>query len=180
VNEFTKGEPLEIAVRMAKMATFGIFTPLLTLLLFFIRIIWSITIITMTTLSQFLYITFSSLFAITYYSDHSFLETLSKINIFINNREEIEDESVLKKTIDFILKQVYTHMFEIVFLITFVMSSYEYSSKIKTDPLKIIMTSICYIFIFLVCFIIYQRSIGISTKNIMSPVNPVIPVTPVT
>ena len=80
--EFTDKDPFVITSRMKKYTAFGQITPFLYMLLFFLRILWSISTIFITSLSNFFYLLFNSLFAMTCYSDKSIFTTIKMcINI---------------------------------------------------------------------------------------------------
>ena len=88
VSEFTSNDPLTVISKYKKYLAFGQFTPLLYLLLFCSRIIWSITIVSVTGISNCLYLLFSSFFAIVSYSNNPFFDTFRNIHKFVRSNDD--------------------------------------------------------------------------------------------
>ena len=168
VMEFTDKDPFVITTRMKKYTAFGQMTPLLYLLLFFLRIIWSISTVFITSLSNFFYLILNSLFAIICYSQKPFITTINTIHNFIrkNDNNIKKDQTMFQQIINFFIENIYTFLFEFVLIITLTISLFDYSLQMNdTKKLQITMTSFCSTFIFLLCFIIYQRFTYIKKIN---------------
>lgn len=161
--EFTDKDPFVITSRMRKYTAFGQITPFLYMLLFFVRILWSISTIFITALSNFFYLIFTSFFAMTCYSDKSLYTTISMIHKFVRNETEQsekkgKEETFFKNVFNFFIEYLYMFLFEFILILTLVISLLDYSLKMNdTKKLQIIMTSFCSTLIFLLCFIVFQR-----------------------
>ena len=159
-SEFTDKDPFVITTRMKKYTAFGQMTPLLYMMLFFLRILWSISTIIITALSNFFFLIINSFFAMTCYSEKSIITTIHTIHSFIRKENENEKtkETMFKNVVNFFIEYLYTFLFEFVLIITLTISLFDYSLKMNdTKKLQITMTTFCSTFIFLLCFIIYQR-----------------------
>ena len=173
VIEFTDKDPFVITTRMKKYTAFGQMTPLLYILLFFLRIIWSISTVFITSLSNFFHLIFTSFLAILCYSQKPLITTINTIHQFIRKDENRKkDQTVFQNIIHFFITHIYTFLFEVVLIITLLISLFDYSLQMNdTKKLQITMTSFCSTFIFLLCFIIYQRFTYIKKTNTKTNTN---------
>ena len=174
VVEFTNNDPIAVASRMKKYYTFGQLTPLLHILLFFLRIIWSITIVSLTAISNCIYFVFTSFFAVFFYSNKSLYGTFKMINSFIlasdSTRDNTSENNIFQIIAGYIIENIYTFLFEIFILIAMVISLYDYSANIHTKKLQFTMISLCSIVIFIVLFVAFQRfSSNPKIQPIISP-----------
>jgi hypothetical protein len=184
--------PIEMATKLKKYAFLGLITPLLYIFLFTIRIIWSISIISLSSLSCFFFLILTSFFTLCFYSKNSIYETFNNINIFIRSYENNPDKNLVFDTI-ILLKNInkvkktesenglfqkfskilfenfYTYLFEIVLIFTLFLSLIDYSYNLKnTKNLQFVMISLCSAIILIISYIIYLRMTN--TSSIKSPI----------
>ena len=157
--KFTDTFPFVITSRMKNYTAFGQITPFLYMLLFFARIFWSISTIFITALSNFFYLIFTSFFAMTCYSEKSLYTTISIIHKFVRSEmgqeeKKGKEETFFKNVLNFYVEYLYTFLFQLILILTLVISSLDYSLNMNdTQKLQIIMTSFCSTLIFLLCFL---------------------------
>ena len=139
--------------RMQKYMLFGPYTPLMYLMLFFVRLVWSIVLIGVTSFVNCAYILLMSFLAIPIYSSSSFLKTFRDLNEYIWNSKKSGGG-----IFEILIKIVYRFLYEISFILVLLFGIFDYSSNMsKTSQMPTIISCICYAFIFLFAFIAYQR-----------------------
>jgi hypothetical protein len=138
--------------RLHKYMVFGTVTPLLYLLLFFVRMVWSIAFIGVASFINCAYILIMSFFSILVYSS-SFFGTFKILNEFI-----WESKDSKSGPIEVCLNILYRFLYEISFILILLLGISDYSSNMsKTSQMSTIISCICSMFIFLFAFIAYQR-----------------------
>ena len=155
--------------RLHKYMIFGSVTPLLYLMLFFVRMIWSIAFIGVASFINCAYILIMSFFSILLYSS-SFFGTFKILNEFI-----WESEDSKSGPIEVCINILYRFLYEISFILILLLGIYDYSSNMsKKSQMSKIISCICSMFIFLFAFIAYQRfsSNGSETHQETSPIPP--------
>jgi hypothetical protein len=139
--------------RMQKYMIVGAYTPLIYLMLFFVRLVWSIVLIGVTSFVNCAYILIMSFLAIPIYSSSSFLQTFKKMNDYIWESKKNEGGFLELST-----SILYRFLYEISFILVLLNGVTDYSSNMsKTSQMSTIINCICYMFIFLFGFIAYQR-----------------------
>ena len=139
--------------RMQKYMLFGPYTPLMYLMLFFVRLVWSIVLIGVTSFVNCAYILLMSFLAIPIYSSSSFLKTFRDLNEYIWNSKKSGGG-----IFEILIKILYRFLYEISFILVLLFGIFDYSSNMsKTSQMPTIISCICYAFIFLFAFIAYQR-----------------------
>lgn len=138
--------------RLQKYMMFGSVTPLMYLMLFFVRMIWSITLIAVTSFINCAYIVIMSFFAIPIYSTYSFA-TFKIVNEFIWGSKKVKGGIT-----ELVTSVLYRFLYEISFITILVYSVIDYSKNwSKVSKMPITINWICYALIFLFSFIAYQR-----------------------
>ena len=139
--------------RMQKYMLFGPYTPLMYLMLFFVRLVWSIVLIGVTSFVNCAYILLMSFLAIPIYSSSSFLKTFRDLNEYIWKSKKSGGG-----IFEILIKILYRFLYEISFILVLLFGIFDYSSNMsKTSQMPTIISCICYAFIFLFAFIAYQR-----------------------
>jgi hypothetical protein len=139
--------------RMQKYMIVGAYTPLIYLMLFFVRLVWSIVLIGVTSFVNCAYILIMSFLAIPIYSSSSFLQTFKKMNDYIWESKKNEGGFLELST-----SILYRFLYEISFILVLLNGVTDYSSNMsKTSQMSTIINCICYMFVFLFGFIAYQR-----------------------
>lgn len=158
-----------------------------TLLLFVLRMMWSMSIVWLSGLLVVLYIFLYSFFAIFMHSNISIFKMIEKMHKSIIEKTEKKHMNeqtgpcgnmhdpfspcntdnlfvklyyILEKTIDFCVHYFYVYLFEITFIVVFLKSIIDYELKIKDANLKTSMVIMCCVFIFMCCFFIVFRQLG--------------------
>jgi hypothetical protein len=154
LSDFLPDENGSIDVtRMQKYMIVGAYTPLIFLMLFFVRLVWSIILIGVTSFVNCAYIILMSFLAIPIYSSSSFLQTFKKMNEYI--WESKKNEGGL---IELSINILYRFLYEISFILILLLGIFDYSSNMsEMSQMPTIISCICYVFIFLFAFIAYQR-----------------------
>jgi hypothetical protein len=139
--------------RMQKYMIFGSFTPLMYLMLFFMRLVWSIVLIGVTSFVNCAYILLMSFVAIPIYSSSSFFKTFKNLNEYIWKSKK-SGGGLIELSINIL----YRFLYEISFILILLLGVYDYSSNMsKMSQMPTIISCLCYVFIFLFAFIAYQR-----------------------
>ena len=139
--------------RMQKYMIVGAYTPLIYLMLFFVRLVWSIVLIGVSSFVNCAYILLMSFFAIPIYSSSSFLKTFKNLNEFIWESKKSRGGFLELST-----SILYRFLYEISFILILLSGIFDYSLNMsKTTQMPTIINCICYMFIFLFAFIAYQR-----------------------
>ena len=138
--------------RLHKYMVFGSVTPLLYLMLFFVRMIWSIVTIGIASFINCAYILLMSFFAIPIYSS-SFFSTFKKLNDFIWESKESKSGPI-----ELCTNILYRFLYEFSFILILLFGIFDYSLNMsKASQMPTIINCICYAIIFLFAFIAYQR-----------------------
>ena len=138
--------------RLHKYMVFGSVTPLLYLMLFFIRMIWSIVTIGIASFINCAYILLMSFFAIPIYSS-SFFSTFKKLNDFIWDSKETKSGPI-----ELCTNILYRFLYEFSFILILLFGIFDYSSNMsRVSQMLTIINCICYALIFFFAFIVYQR-----------------------
>jgi hypothetical protein len=138
--------------RLQKYMMFGSVTPLLYLMLFFVRLIWSITLIAVTSFINCAYIVIMSFLAIPIYSTYSF-STFNIVNEFIWGSKKVKGGIT-----ELVTSIIYRFLYEISFIAILVYGVIDYSKNwSKVSKMPVTINWICYALIFLFSFIAYQR-----------------------
>ena len=139
--------------RMQKYMIFGSFTPLMYLMLFFMRLVWSIVLIGVTSFVNCAYILLMSFVAIPIYSSSSFFKTFKILNEYIWKSKK-SGGGLIELSINIF----YRFLYEISFILILLLGVFDYSSNMsKMSQMPTIISCLCYVFIFLFAFIAYQR-----------------------
>jgi hypothetical protein len=154
LSDFLPDENGSIDVtRMQKYMIVGAYTPLIFLMLFFVRLVWSIVIIGITSLVNCAYILLMSFFAIPVYSSSSFFKTFKILNEYIWESKKSEGG-----LIELSINILYRFLYEISFILILLFGISDYSLNMSTmSQMPTIINCICYVFVFLFAFIAYQR-----------------------
>ena len=168
--------------RIHKYTIFGSITPLLYLMLFFIRLVWSISIITVTSFINCAYAILMSFFAIPIYSTSIFdtFNSFRRINKYIWGSKQLANGGI----VEVVIRILYRFLYEISFIIFLLFTMSVFSTMIsKTTNLITFLNCICASVVFVLMFIAFQRHAmnGSLSEYIEQPDNPIqIPDTSIT
>jgi hypothetical protein len=138
--------------RLQKYMMFGSVTPLLYLMMFFVRLIWSIILIGISSFLNCVYILVMSFLAIPIYSS-SFFGTFKTLNTFVWDSKKVNGGIT-----EVIISIMYRFLYEISFIFILMLGIADYTSNMSTSTqMPTMINCICSAFIFLFAFIAYQR-----------------------
>jgi hypothetical protein len=157
--EINLRDPLGTSINLyssyRKYYGFGIFSPLILLVMFVCRVFGSIQFVQLAILLNFIYFALISLLIIPILSPNNTYNTFKNMNNSIRNNKENQTAGFLGLFIDII----YSFIFEIIFICVFVSGIVDYSLKMNdTHDLQYALISLCSIVILSLIYIIYKRA----------------------
>jgi hypothetical protein len=156
--EINLRDPLSTTINLyssyRKYYGFGIFSPLILLIMFTCRVFGSVQFVQLAILLNFIYFALISLLIIPIFSTHNPYTTFKNMNNSIRNDKENQTTGFLGLFISII----YSFIFEIIFICVFVSGIVDYSLKMNdTRDLQYALISLCSIVILILIYIIYKR-----------------------